>query len=68
MFLNGSKVFLLIVMFRVGLVSLGQSPACGRGWAADRWQVIVSWDVAVHREVIVILGLLLWDLAKGTAL
>lgn len=48
-------------------VSVQSSPGGvkGRG-AADRGQVVVSRDVAVHREVVVALGVVEGGVAKGT--
>lgn len=48
-------------------LSLRASPGggAGRGGAAHRWQVIVSRDVAVHREVVVALWVLVRSVAVG---
>lgn len=47
-------------------LSVRHSPACGGGWAAHWRHVIVSWDVAVDGEVVVVLAVLLWRMTKGT--
>lgn len=55
---GGGKLALLLWL------SLRCSP--GGGGAADRRQVVVSRDVAVHWEVVVALGVLMWSVTEGT--